>query len=246
MCRPTVRAVGGDNPGQQAAEDLVAVDVLRETLGDIKRLRIKLKNIKTQALVARACNQGADLVEYADSRNVDLVVVGRRPMGPNMHKFLTLTCTLCYWKGNVSDHCVHNMHCPVLVVSPDAVKDFEGLQPQQISPGSSLPRSSLSSPGSLRKQRNLCMAVDGSKSSKDMIQWAVEHLIRTTDELHIISVTDLPAADKDVIVDYQTGKRTDDGASSSVGCPPSFPCLPRPPPLPSSQHNRTIRRCSPI
>ena len=112
-------------------------------------------------------------MEYAESRNVDLVVLGRKGLTPTVWYFTRMTCTTCFL-SHASDHCLHEIHCPVLVISPDTLRG-ESLA-TRLEEGK-------------RSNKKICLACDAQEHSKDMVRWAAKMLITEGDSVTVICVS---------------------------------------------------------
>ena len=161
---------------------MAAVDVLREAVDDVKRLNLKLAGIKTHALVSGGMIEGSALVEYADSRNIDLVILGRKDHY-SWFSILFQSFAGCIFSDSVSSYCMDHMHCPVMLVTPDSIRAFEvKTHTQEL--GKDQPVDTTS-----RKPRDICLVCESSQASVDMVQWAVGHLLHPVDRLTVVSVS---------------------------------------------------------
>lgn len=75
--------------------------------------------VKSAALLPEggASDVGASVCKYAADQKIDLVVLGSRGMGSFKRSLMSFVGL-----GSVSDYCVHNLPCPVLVVKAEADK----------------------------------------------------------------------------------------------------------------------------
>ena len=163
------RDAGGEQPAS-------AVDILKCCVEDVKSLGLQLKGWKTHAFASGSLftnSGGSSLVEYAESRNVDLVVLGRKGLTPRVWRFTRMTCTTCF-VSHASDHCLHEMHCPVLVVSPDTSRGE---------------RTAAHLEEGKKSNKKICLACDALEHSKDMVKWAAKMLITEGDSVTVISVS---------------------------------------------------------
>jgi len=177
-----VSAVTHQWEAQKKHDEMEAADTLKQAVACVRATNMKLRHLHTHALPAMggASGVGATLVEYANAKKVDVTVLGSRGHGAMKRSMLSMVGL-----GSVSDHCVHTLHSPVLVVRQGCHETLAVAQPETATPsnGSDLP--SVSEGGVRRK---ICVAVDASEHSKAMMEWALGHLIKETDELHIITV----------------------------------------------------------
>jgi hypothetical protein len=163
---------------------MAAVEILREAVDDVKRLNLKLSGIKTHALVSGGIVEGSALVNYADSHNIDLVILGRKDQY-SWYSIMFQSLAGCIFPDSVSTYCMHNMHCPVMLVTPDSVTAFDSKQ--QI--GGKAPEGKGSTSSSTRRPREICLVCESSQESADMVHWAVGHLLRPADRLTVVSVS---------------------------------------------------------
>lgn len=155
-----------------------AAETLKQAVDVVQGLDLKLASVHTHALGASggASGVGSSLVEYANQKNVDVAVLGSRGGGAVQRSLRSVVGL-----GSVSDYAVHNMHCPVLVVRHGCLETFTVAQPEEeLLQGESA--------GAAAPKRKIAIAVDASEHSKEMLRWALDHLVVATDELHVISV----------------------------------------------------------
>eukprot|EP00887_Chlorella_sp_A99_P000632 scaffold5.g632.t1 len=80
----------------------------RPSLSDIDKSRIFFKALYPEG---GASDVGESIVHYAKANKVDLLVVGARGMGAIKRAVMSFVGL-----GSVSDYCVHNSACPVVIV----------------------------------------------------------------------------------------------------------------------------------
>lgn len=177
-----VSAVTHQWEAQKKHDEMEAAETLKQAVDCVKGTNLKLRHLHTHALPAMggASGVGSTIVEYANAKKVDITVLGSRGHGAMKRSLLSMVGL-----GSVSDHCVHSLHSPILVVRQGCHQTLEVAQPAGApsTNGSTLP--AVEEGG---RHRKICVAVDASDHSKAMIEWALDHLIKETDELHIITV----------------------------------------------------------
>ena len=172
-----VNAVTSQWEAQKRRDEMVAADTLKRAAELIVAMDLKLRgHPHTHALPATGGASGiaTTISEYANAREVDLVILGGRGMGSLQRSILSLVGL-----GSVSDYVVNNCHCPVLVVRQDCMETFTVAQPVSAEPQEEGPKAT----------RKICFAYDSSENAQTMLRWALSHLVRKeTDELHIVTV----------------------------------------------------------
>mmetsp|Transcript_24964 Transcript_24964/g.69621 ORF Transcript_24964/g.69621 Transcript_24964/m.69621 type:complete len:366 (+) Transcript_24964:323-1420(+) len=108
---------------------------------------------------------GASLTNYAEQHAVDIVVVGSRGYGTFRRGVMTLAGL-----GSVSNHCMNNLHCPIICVKQD------------------IPSTEQNSEEDLKPGARLCLAVDNTDHSHRMVQWAASTFVKPHTKVHVISV----------------------------------------------------------
>ena len=149
---------------RRVEEELSAADTLKQASQFAGAMNLNLGNIEYHALnaVGGASGIAESLVKYADSKKIDLAVLGSRGGGA-ISRGLRSVVGL----GSVSDYAVHHMHCPVLVVRDGCLE-----QPQVLD----------------GQHRNICLACDETPQSKGMVQWMLNNVIKEADNVHVVSV----------------------------------------------------------
>eukprot|EP00873_Tetraselmis_striata_P010291 jgi/Tetstr1/430555/TSEL_020353.t1 len=108
-----------------------------------------------------ASGVGHSLVTYAKANNASVVIVGSRGYGTFKRGLAALAGL-----GSVSAHCVSELACPVI-----CVKKAEALSALEERPPA-----------------RLCIAVDNTTHSHQMLQWAADKLLHDHEELHLVTV----------------------------------------------------------
>mmetsp|Transcript_32736 Transcript_32736/g.77628 ORF Transcript_32736/g.77628 Transcript_32736/m.77628 type:complete len:406 (+) Transcript_32736:74-1291(+) len=202
-----VTAVTNQWEAQRRVSEEHAAETLKEASQVVESHNLKLKGFHTHALPAcgGACGAGSTLVEYANSRHIDVAVLGSRGHGAFKRSLMSVVGL-----GSVSDHCVHDLHCPVLVVRQGCLETFAVAQPQLAPAGphgeaEGEPPVPVPAEGQQQSQdrRRICIAYDSSDRSKAMLKWATDHLVKPEDEVHIISVA--PPVEYPVMDDASPG-----------------------------------------
>jgi len=176
-----VSAITNQWDAQKRLDELSAADTLKEAVQLVKDSGAKLKGVHTHAIPSTggASGFGASLVQYAESRKVDMAILGSRGYGAVKRSLLSVVGL-----GSVSDYCVHNLHCPVLVVRQGCLETFSVAQPVlSQEDGAAAPAEETAA-----SKRKICLSLDSSEHSKKMLEWALTHLIKQTDEIHVVSV----------------------------------------------------------
>ena len=233
-----MNAVTSQWEAQKRRDEMVAADTLKRASELIVAMDLKLRgDPHTHALPAAGGASGIAMTisEYANAREVDLVILGGRGMGSLQRSILSLVGL-----GSVSDHVVNNCHCPVLVVRQDCMETFTVAQPLPVRPQQD-PKEEDEGPIN-KAPRKICFAYDSSEKSQSMLRWALSHLVRKeTDELHIVTVgksalQNYPVAE-DVMVpgphSYPQANAFPNIESDTFTARPQPPSLP-PPPFPPS------------
>ena len=75
--------------------------------------------------------------------------------------------------GSVSNHCVNNLHCPVICI-------------KQSSPSGESSGTHLA--GGFEPSAKICIAVDNTEHSHRMIQWAAHTFVKPHTKVYVVSV----------------------------------------------------------
>ncbi|KAG1676226.1 hypothetical protein FOA52_006443 [Chlamydomonas sp. UWO 241] len=122
--------------------------------------------------IGGASGLGESLVEASKKLKADLLVLGTRGMGAMKSSLMSFVGC-----GSVSDYCIHQAKCPVLVVHP--AKDIvEGSEASPL--------------GTTPSQKKVLVCTDDSPSSKRAMQWYLDRLVMPSDHVHLVSVALIP------------------------------------------------------
>ena len=84
-----------------------------------QRAQLPASRVETRVLRGDVCGLAGPLaVEYANAHQCDVAVLGSRGLGALQRGILSAVGL-----GSVSDHCVHALHCPTVVVKDAAGGD---------------------------------------------------------------------------------------------------------------------------
>ena len=156
---------------QLRAQEASAAETLQEAAAVIKASGLDCPFARYHALEPIGGTATA-LVEFARLHDIDIAVLGSRGVGALKSSVLPSVSGL----GSVSNHCVHQIHAPVLVARQGCLGTFHIAQPITDSAATHSPR------------KNVCLAVDPSEGSMDMLRWALHHICTVEDNVHIVNV----------------------------------------------------------
>lgn len=163
-----VAAVSRQWEAQKKHDEDVAKDTLKAAVKlACSKYKLPRTAVHTHGLPAAGGASGVaeSLVEYANSRGADVLVVGSRGMGSLKRSLMSLVGL-----GSVSDYCLHHSNCPVLVVRSD---DKELCEEQPIIQ---------------RRPKRVCIGVDDSPHSEAALQWTLDNVLKPDDTLHLLTV----------------------------------------------------------
>ena len=159
---------------QLRAQEASAAETLQEAAGVIKAFPGLDCPSATYHALEPIGGIATALVEFARLHDIDIAVLGSRGVGALTSSVLPSVSGL----GSVSNHCVHQIHAPVLVARQGCLERFHIAQPS--TDGAVTTHST---------RKNVCLAVDSSEGSMDMLRWALHHVCTEEDIVHIVNVS---------------------------------------------------------
>lgn len=187
-----VAAIAQTWEAQKAANEEHAREVIEKAATVALERGVAKGRLQLNVLPAAggASGVGESIVEYANVKKPDVLVLGSRGMGAAKRSLMSMLGL-----GSVSDYGVHHCQVPVLVYHPtqergQPLMGVEATAPQPDTPpgGASPAREGGAQDAPGRKAKKVMVAIDDSPHSKETLAWLLQHLVRPGDELHIVSV----------------------------------------------------------
>lgn len=172
---------------QKAANEEYAKGLLDKAKAVALEYGVEPDHIRLHSLPAAGGASGVadSLIEYANIKKPDVMVIGSRGMGAFKRSLMSLAGL-----GSVSDAVVHNCHVPLVVYHPVKSSDqtFKGVEQVGAPASTASGGAAQTENGSGHKGMKVLIAVDDSDHSQDALTWTLEHVIGPDDEVHILSV----------------------------------------------------------
>lgn len=151
---------------QKKQDESAATTLLKQCSVVAQELGVAADHIHLHMLPATGGASGVaeSVVEYANHKGADVLVLGSRGYGSFKRSMLALIGL-----GSVSDYCIHNVHTPVVVLRAPATEAANG--------------SALA-----QGPRKICISLDDSEPSQYGLVWALDHLVRPGDQVHVVAV----------------------------------------------------------
>lgn len=158
----SVAAVTNQWESQKRHDEHAAHELLAKATAMCEEFGVPKESIHSHALPAAGGASGVaeSIVEFTKVRHVDLLVVGCRGLGSFKRSLMSMVGL-----GSVSDYCIHNVACPVVVVRADTPAAQKVGEP------------------------SVCIATDDSSHSNYALVWALENIVKPEDDLHVITVS---------------------------------------------------------